>query len=103
MGAEVAGEFEECLVHFGSPFPANAQAAEAVQSGEGPLNRPPVGAQPGAVPRRATAGTMLRALRPGHGRRRGRGDAMLAGDQVMFRAGPDVSARFSSGSCQQTR
>jgi hypothetical protein len=30
VGDEAAGEFEECLVHVGPPFPADTQAAEAV-------------------------------------------------------------------------
>ncbi|KOV97454.1 hypothetical protein ADL02_07385 [Streptomyces sp. NRRL WC-3723] len=34
----------------GSAFPADAEAAEAVEPGEGPLDHPTVGAQAGAVP-----------------------------------------------------
>ncbi len=49
MGDEAAGEFEERLVDVGSPFPADAQAPEAVQPRETPLHNPAVGAQSGAV------------------------------------------------------
>ena len=49
VGDEAAGEFEERFVDVGSAFPADAQASEAVQPGEGALDHPPVGAQSGAV------------------------------------------------------
>lgn len=40
MGDEEAGEFEECFVDVGSPFPADLQATEAVQPGKAPLHNP---------------------------------------------------------------
>jgi hypothetical protein len=49
VGDQAAGEFEERFVYVGSPFPADSQASEAVQPGEGPLYHPAVGAQAGAV------------------------------------------------------
>lgn len=50
MGDETAGEFEECFVDVSPAFPADAQASEAVEPGEGPLDHSPVSAQSCAVP-----------------------------------------------------
>ncbi len=50
MGDQAAGHLEERFVHVGPPFPADAQASEAVQPREAPLDHPPVGAQSGAMP-----------------------------------------------------
>ncbi len=49
MGDEAAGELEEGFVDVGSPFPAGAEPAEAVEPGDGALDHPPVGAQAGAM------------------------------------------------------
>lgn len=46
---EAAGKFEEGFVDVGSAFPADAESAEAVEPGEGPLHDPSVDAESGAV------------------------------------------------------
>jgi hypothetical protein len=54
VGDEAAGEFEEGFVDVGSPFPAGAEAFEAVEPGEAAFDDPAVGSQSGAVEGAAT-------------------------------------------------
>ena len=49
MGDQADGESEEVLVDVVASFPADAQAAEAVQPGDRRLDDPTEGAQAGAV------------------------------------------------------
>lgn len=46
---EGAGEAEECLVDVVADFPADAQAAEPVQPGDGAFDDPALGAEAGAM------------------------------------------------------
>jgi hypothetical protein len=52
VGDQAGGEAEEGLVDVVASFPADAQAAEAVQPGDRPLDDIPEDAQAGAVVRR---------------------------------------------------
>lgn len=47
---QAAGQFQKGFVHVGPAFPAGSQAPEAMQPGKSPLDHPPIGTQPGAVP-----------------------------------------------------
>ena len=49
VGDQADGEAEECFVDVVASFPADPQAAEAVQPGDRPLDDPAEGAQAGAV------------------------------------------------------
>ena len=49
MGDQADGEAEEGFVHVVASFPADAQASEAVQPGDGAFDDPAEGAQAGAV------------------------------------------------------
>jgi hypothetical protein len=73
VGDEAADEFEERFVDVGSAFPADAQTAEAMAPGEGPLDHPPVGAQSCAVTSSA----------PGDGRHDASGADLVAVDVVV--------------------
>jgi hypothetical protein len=55
VGDQADGKAEEGFVDVVASFPADAQAAEAVQPGDGPLDDSPEGPQAGAV-RLATFG-----------------------------------------------
>ena len=65
LGDQADGEAEEGFVDVVASFPADAQAAEAVEPGDGAFDDPAEGAQAGAVwlPRSAIAGRMPRSRR----------------------------------------
>ncbi len=64
VGDEAGGEAEEGFVDVVASFPADAETAEAVQPGDGPLDDPAVDAEAGAVWDAAAGDHRFDALRP---------------------------------------